>query len=266
MKLLVGCKLLERLIYNRLLPVVDTQLPREQAGFRPRRSTVEQVVKLTEDIETAIETGKKRGAVFVDLSATYDTVWHRYITLEMLRLVPSKHMVLFAKELITNRIIKLHAGKDTSKTYTIKNGVQQGSVLALILFNIYTSNIPQTASTQYIYADDIALVESTLNYADIQQTLINDLTCLHLYLQRWRLHLNVNKTVSSCFLLTNCVANHQRKVRCGEKTIPTTANPKKVNARCNLLRRLAGIKWEHTLTFFKKQKSHLLLLWPSIVR
>ena len=52
-------KLLQRLIYNRLLPVVDPHLPREQAGFRPGRSTVEQVVKLTEDIETAFENRNK---------------------------------------------------------------------------------------------------------------------------------------------------------------------------------------------------------------
>ena len=51
-----------------------------------------------------------------------------------------------------------------------------------MLFNIYTSDIPYTASTQYIYADDIPLMELGLNCADIQQTLTNDLTCLNLYI------------------------------------------------------------------------------------
>ena len=70
--------------------------------------------------------------------------------------------------------------------------------------------------------------------------------------------------MSSCFHLTSCLANYKVEFRCGEKTIPTTANPKylgvtfdrsltyskhlsqfskKVNARCNLLRRLAGTTW-----------------------
>ena len=70
--------------------------------------------------------------------------------------------------------------------------------------------------------------------------------------------------MSSCFHLTNCMAKHQMEVSCGGNTIPTTSNPKylgvtrdrcltytkhlsqlsmKVNARCNLLRRLAGTKW-----------------------
>ena len=128
-------KLVERLIYNRLLPVVDPQLPREQAGFRPGRSTVEQVVKLTEDIETAFENRKKCGAVNVDLSAAYDTVWHRGLALKMLQLIPNKHMVQFIRELITNRSFKLYVGKYSSKTYTIKNGVPQCSVLAPMLFN-----------------------------------------------------------------------------------------------------------------------------------
>ena len=106
-------KLLERLIYNRLFPVVDPQLSREQAGFRPGRSTVEQVVKLTEYIETAFENRKKCGAVFVDLSAAYDTVWHRGLTLKMLQLIPNKYMVRFICELITNRSFKLYVGKDS---------------------------------------------------------------------------------------------------------------------------------------------------------
>ena len=103
-----------------------------------------------------------------------------------------------------------------------------------------------------------------LIYSKRELTLTNDMTSLDLYLKRWRLRLYVNRTVSSCFHLTNCLANHQMEVRCGEKTIPTTANPKhlgitfdrsltyskhlsqlpkKVNVRCNLLRRLAGTTW-----------------------
>ena len=87
-------------------------------------------------------------------------------------------------------------------------------------------DIPKTASTKCINADDIALMESGLNYAEIQQTLTNDLTNLDMYLQRWRLRLNVEKTVSSCFHLTNCMAKHQMEVSCGGNTIPTTSNLK----------------------------------------
>ena len=45
--LCVPFKILERLIHSRIDPVVDPQLPREQAGFRRGRSTVDQVTLLT---------------------------------------------------------------------------------------------------------------------------------------------------------------------------------------------------------------------------
>ena len=107
-------------------------------------------------------------------------------------------------------------------------------------------------------------MESGLNYADIKQTLTNDLTNLDMYFQQWRLRLNVEKTVSSCFHHTNYMAKRHMEVSCGGNTIPTTPTPStsevtldrsltyakhlaqlsmKVNARCNLLRRLAGTKW-----------------------
>jgi len=49
--LCVPFKILERLIYARVNPIIDPLLPREQAGFRHGRSTVDQVTLLTEDIE-----------------------------------------------------------------------------------------------------------------------------------------------------------------------------------------------------------------------
>ena len=50
------------------------------------------VVLLAQNIEDSFEAKKKAGAVFVDLAAAYDTVWHRGLTCKLLRLLPDKHM------------------------------------------------------------------------------------------------------------------------------------------------------------------------------
>ena len=102
-------------------------------------------------------------------------------------------------------------------------------------------DIPKTAATNYIYADDIALMESGLNYAEIQHALTNDMTNLDMYFQQWRLRLNVEKTESSCFHLTNCMAKHQMEVSCGGNTIPTTPNPKYL-----------GVTLDRSLTYAKQ--------------
>ena len=91
--LCIPYKILERLIYARVEPLIDPLLPRERAGFRRGRSTVNQVTLLTQSIENAFEAKKKAGAVFIDLTAAYDTVWHRGLTCKLLRLLPDKHMV-----------------------------------------------------------------------------------------------------------------------------------------------------------------------------
>ena len=95
-----------------------------------------------------------------------------------------------------------------------------------LLFNIYICMIFRKLHQQNTCMHHIALMESGLNYAETQQTLTNDLTNLDMYLQRWRLRLNVEKTVSSCFHLTNCMAKHHMEVSCGGNTIPTTSNGK----------------------------------------
>jgi len=48
--LCVPFKILERLIHARVEPIIDPLLPREQAGFRHGRSTVDQLTLLTQDI------------------------------------------------------------------------------------------------------------------------------------------------------------------------------------------------------------------------
>ena len=64
---------------------------------------VNQVVLLTQNIEDSFEAKKKAGAVFIDLTAAYGTVWHRGLTYKLLRLLPDKHMVRMIMELVLNR-------------------------------------------------------------------------------------------------------------------------------------------------------------------
>ena len=90
--LCVPSKLYECLIYNCIQPIAESVLPKKQKGFHPCRSSYDQVVSLTEDIEYAFDKKLKAGVVFVDLSAAYDTVWLRGLTLKLLRILPSKEM------------------------------------------------------------------------------------------------------------------------------------------------------------------------------
>ena len=56
-------------------PVVPLLL-RKQAEFRRRKPIVDHVTLPTHEIEDSFLTKNKAGAVFVDLTAAYDTLWH----------------------------------------------------------------------------------------------------------------------------------------------------------------------------------------------
>ena len=108
--LCVPYKILERQIYNRVEPIVDPLLPKEQAGFRPKNSAIDQVVLLTQNIENSFEAKKKAIAMFVNLTAAYDTLWHRGFTCKLLRLLPDNHMVQMITELVRNRSFTITTG------------------------------------------------------------------------------------------------------------------------------------------------------------
>ena len=162
--LCVPYKILERLIYARVEPLIDPLLPKEQTGFRRGKLTIDQVVLLTQNIEDSFQAKKKTGAVFVNLTAAYDTVWHRGLTCKLLRLLPDKHMVRMIMELVRNRSFTLTTGDSKqNRLRRIKNGVLQGSVLVPLLFNIYTYDLPSMIYRKFAYADDLAFFQSSGN-------------------------------------------------------------------------------------------------------
>ena len=57
--LCVPYKILERLIYTRVEPLIDPLLPKEQDKFRRGKSTVDQVVLLIQNIEDSFEAKKR---------------------------------------------------------------------------------------------------------------------------------------------------------------------------------------------------------------
>ena len=122
--LYVSYKILERLIHSRVDPIIDPHLPPEQAGFRRGQSTLEQVTRMSQDIEDCFEDKKKAGTVFIDLTAAYDTVWHQGLACKLLRLLPNRHMVKMMMELIYNHNFTFTYGRGKkSRLRRLKNGV-----------------------------------------------------------------------------------------------------------------------------------------------
>ncbi|KAJ3585483.1 hypothetical protein NHX12_014202 [Muraenolepis orangiensis] len=263
--LCVPFKILERMIHSRIEPVVDSQLPKEQAGFRRGRSTVDQVTLLTQDLEDSFQAKAKAGVVLLDLTAAYDTVWHRGLHLKLLRTIPDRHMVNFIMEMLSNRSFILQTSDgQRSRLRRLRNGVPQGSVLSPMLFNIYIFDLPVTTSRRYGYADDLAIMLHQPTWKAVEEGLNQDMDVLAAYLRSWRLQLSTGKTVSAVFHLCNREARRELEISVENKPLEFQQAPKylgvrldrtlsykqhldevraKVTARVSLIRRLAGTTW-----------------------
>ena len=193
--------------------MVDPQLPREQAGFCRGRSTVDQVTLLTQYIEDSFQHNDKAGVVFLDLTAAYDTVWHRVLHLTLLRIIPDRRMVGFIMEMLSNRSFVVHTSDGQhSRLRIMKNGLPLGSVLSPMLFNIYISDLPETTYRKYGYADDLAILLRRPSWKEMKEGLNKDIIILVEYLRKWRLQLSIGNTVSAAYHLNNREAKRELDV------------------------------------------------------
>lgn len=96
----------------------------------------------------------KTGAAFLDISATYDGIWRNSLLLKASKIIPCNAVMEFFQEILP---VIGFAFSLVSGPHIPQNGLAQDSVIALILFCIYTSDFPQTSSWIFVYADDSVL-------------------------------------------------------------------------------------------------------------
>ena len=135
-------------------------------------------------------------------------------------------MVRMIMELVRNRSFTLTTGDSKqSRLRCLKNGIPQGSVLAPVLFNIYTYDLPSMISRKFAYANDLALLHSSGNWKDLEETLSQDMSTLSAYLQTWRLKLSHTKMMMAAFHLNNGEAKCELKVYNNDRLLPFCATP-----------------------------------------
>ena len=130
-------------------------------------------------------------------------------------------MVKMIMELVRNQSFTLTTGNSKqSRLGRLKNGVPQGLVLAPLLFNIYTYDLPSMIYRKFAYAEDLALLHSSRNWKNLEGTLSQDMSTLSAYLQTWRLKLSHTKTVTAAFHLNNREAKRELNVYNNGRLLP----------------------------------------------
>jgi Reverse transcriptase (RNA-dependent DNA polymerase) len=214
-------KLLERMILQRIHPLIEDVIPKSQTGFR---SSTEQVMAETSCIEAGFQHKLKTYAALIDLTAAYDTIRREGSMLKFTRVVPCAKMSKLFNNMLSNRFFQVFLGDKTSRLRRLNSGLPQGSVLAPMLFSLYLSDISSPLSKQFQYADDIVLTYQANSIPECGE--IWNLLTLHGYFQRWRLQPNPTKTESCVFHLSTHEAYRALDIKFAATPIQHNDQPK----------------------------------------
>lgn len=199
----IPSKVLELLFLKRLNPIIQRNhlIPDHQFGFRQKHGTVEQIHRLVEQIHYAFEHKEYCTAAFLDISQAFDRVWHDGLLYKIRKLLPINYF-LFIRSYLSDRHFFVKHGEYITNLFKIKAGVPQGSVMGPTLYNLFTSDFPQTEGTLIgTFADDTASLASDCNPTNAASKLQRSLDNISVWLKKWRIKANESKSVNVTFTL-----------------------------------------------------------------
>ena len=218
-------KIFEKLLLKRLKPVIEERklIPNHQFGFRNKHSTIDQVHRITNVFEKAMEEKRICSTIFLGVAQAFDKVWHHRLEYKMDRDLP-KHYSQILKSYISNRHFRVKHEDSYSELKKISAGVPQGSVLGPILYLLYTSDIPECEeATIATFADDTAIIAEGNSIEEATEKLQTASDKVNCWTKRWRIKLNEAKSVHVNF--TNRKINYLPVV-INQQLIPHENNAK----------------------------------------
>ncbi|KAK6765805.1 hypothetical protein RB195_025616 [Necator americanus] len=160
------CKVLERLILDRLIKHREETTRDERAGFRPGRSTIDQVFIIMRVIEIWQRYSKPMQLAFLDFEAALDPPYRGRL-LNALRAdgVPGKFVhLLYDMNQRTTAAVRTPAGCTTP--FEMVAGVRQEAVAGPFLFNFAIDDIMRRTVDQC--PADIVLAPSVCPLTDLE--------------------------------------------------------------------------------------------------
>ncbi|CAF4777969.1 unnamed protein product, partial [Rotaria magnacalcarata] len=199
---LLSClgKLLEKIIKQRLMLELERRniLPEHQAGFRPGKSTIYNILRLERYAQNQLRCARRHSAVILfDIKAAFDSVWHDGLIYKLNDLRLPKYIINYLTSFLKDRTASIEIENVLSRQFNLKSGTPQGSPLSPLLYIIYTADsmndIP-THTEHGLFADDTALWTSSNTMTYLSSRLQQSVDAFESWCKSWKLKLQPTKT------------------------------------------------------------------------
>ena len=201
-------KILERVVAAQMQCYMDENGLHNplQSAYRPYHSCETALLKVSNDILQALDSGHVVIHVMLDLSAAFDTLEHN-VVLNRLKSIGVSGVALewFASYLANRKQIVVIENEFLSEPRNLKVGVPQGSVLGPILFSIYTIPLfllcQRNQTLSGFYADDsqVYIICKPVNILETSLKIEHCISEIQSWMSSNRLKLNGDKTELTVF-------------------------------------------------------------------
>ena len=162
-------KLFERIILSRLLFFLESSsiLSPRQAGFRPGRSTLDQILYLSQSISDGFNKprpGSRTILSTIDFSKAFDSVWHPALFHKLISAGLPPCFARWTQSFLSDRRASVVFHNHKSRSFRVRRGVPQGSVFGPVLFSLFINDLPASLPSSVscsLYADDLAIWSSS---------------------------------------------------------------------------------------------------------
>lgn len=192
----VVSKVFEKIISKRLNEIILERnlIPNHQFGFRPGHSTIDQVSRICNFAQNALDQKRVCSAVFLDVAQAFDKVWHEGLNYKLRNCLPKPFSDIL-KSYLEGRTFKTRIQNSFSTVRKINAGVPQGSVLGPTLYLLYTADIPTDKNTMLAtFADDTAILAHGINTRYATMKLQAAVNRTNAWMHQWKIKLNQAKS------------------------------------------------------------------------
>ena len=152
-------KVFERILYNQLNDFMKDKLSNILTGFRKGHSAQHSLLIMIEKCKRALDENMKVGAIFMDLSKTFDTLNHRLLLAELKAYGLQPTALKQMENYLAGHFQRAKVSNSYSSWSEIIAGGPQGSILGPLLLNIFLNDLFLYTEETFLsnYADDNTL-------------------------------------------------------------------------------------------------------------